>query len=425
MSWIKDNKFAAILAGATLLGAIVLFYVGLNYHGRYTDALEKYRGAAEEVDRFEKIPLYPSKENRAGKTKALNEYRTAIGGLQTAFDKFRPKELTNISPQVFTDHAKTANEEVAAAFEKVHTKLPEAFFLGFEAYTASLAREDATGLLDYQLGATKELLLALAKAAPSQLQNLCRPKFPEEDGEKSQGNSNDVARSFPIELTFKGPERSLREFLSGVVKSSNYFYVVRTVRIVNEKSVAPNAKDAKFETTPAAAAAAAKAADPFGGAADFVIPSDEPAAPEPAPTPTPPAIRPPTGGLPGHPPATTTPARPATTVPGRPAVTTPTVPGRPAATPTVPGRPAATPTVPGRPATTAPARPAAAPARPAAVPAAPAVAATPRAAAAPAVDSSSILKRVLGSEELEVFLHIDVLEFVPVKALPEVPKSKP
>ncbi len=409
MSWIKDNKFAALLAGATLLGAVLLFYVGLNYHGRYTDALEKYRSAAEEVDGFEKIPLYPSKENRAGKTKALNEYRTAIGGLETAFDKFRPKELTNISPQVFTDHAKTANEEVAAAFEKAHTKLPEAFFLGFEAYTASLAREDATGLLDYQLGATKELLLALAKAAPSQLQNLCRPKFPEEDGEKLQGNPNDVARSFPIELTFKGPERSLREFLSGVVKSPNYFYVVRTVRIMNEKSVAPNAKDAKFETTPAAAAAAAKEKDPFGGA-DFVIPSDEPAAPEPAPTPTPPAVRPPAGGLPGHPPASTTPGRPAATTPGRPATATPTAPGRPAA---VPARPAA---VPARPAVVAP--------RPV-VPAAPAVAAVPRAAAAPVVDSSSILKRVLGNEELEVFLHIDVLEFVPVKALPEVPKSKP
>ena len=71
-----------------------------------------------------------------------------------------------------------------------------------------------------------------------------------------------------------------------------------------------------------------------------------------------------------------------------------------------------------------PARPAVVAPRPV-VPAAPAVAAVPRAAAAPVVDSSSILKRVLGNEELEVFLHIDVLEFVPVKALPEVPKSKP
>ncbi|MEI6604029.1 MAG: Amuc_1100 family pilus-like protein [Verrucomicrobiota bacterium] len=388
MSWIKDNKFAAILGGATLLGAIVLFYIGLIYHGRYAKALESYHVAADNVEVYEKTPLYPSLENRAGKTKALNEYRVAIRGLESAYDKFRPKQIKNIAPQSFTDHAKSAKEEVVKAFETVAAKLPdvpEGFLLGFEPYTKELAREEATGLLDYQLGATKELLLALAKAAPTQLQNLFRPKFPEEDGDKWLGSPTDAARSFPIELTFRGPERSLREFLSTIVKSPNYFFVVRTVRIMNEKPTAPNVKDAKFEAPPGAPGAAGKPADPFGGASGFVLPSDEPAAPAPPP-PTPTTK-----------PAATTPAKPAASGAVRPAAA-------------VPARP---PVVPLRPAVTAPPR------------VAPAAVVQPKPAAAVAADSSRILNRVLGNEELEVFLHIDVLEFLPVKALPEVPKSQP
>ena len=396
MSWIKDNKFAAILGGATLLGAIVLLYIGLIYHGRYAKALESYHTAADDVEVFEKTPLYPSLENRAGKTKALNEYRTAIRGMESAFDKFRPKALQNIAPQSFTDHAKSAKEEVVKAFEASGAKLPdvpEGFLLGFEPYTKELAREEATGLLDYQLGATRELLITLAKAAPSQLQNLYRPKFPEEDSDKWQGSATDAARSFPIELTFRGPERSLRDFLSAIVKSPNYFFVVRTIRIMNEKSVAPNAKDAKFEAPPAAPGAAGKSADPFGGASGFVLPSDEPAVPTPAPAPTP--SKPPT-----------TPAKP---FPATPSSVKPAIPGATKPSATVPAA---------RPAAVAPTRvPAAAPAT--------AVPAKPAAARVAPTDSSRILNRVLGNEELEVFLHIDVLEFLPVKALPEVPKSQP
>ena len=93
-----------------------------------------------------------------------------------------------------------------------------------------------------------------------------------------------------------------------------------------------------------------------------------------------------------------------------------TTPVKPAtATPVKPAVPAA---VPARPAVAAPPRVAAVVPKPAVAPTA------ARAAAAPA-DSSRILNRVLGNEELEVFLHIDVLEFLPVKALPEVPKSQP
>jgi hypothetical protein len=353
MSWIKDNKFAAMLGGATLLGAIVLFYVGMSYRGKYAKALQAYQDAAGEVDEFEGLPLYPSDANRDGKTKALNEYRKAIAGLQDGFEKFRPKEIKNITPQDFTGNAKSAKEEVDKAFEEAKTKLPDGFFLGFETYSSgSLANEAATGILNYQLGAIKELMLSLAKAGPSQLQNFHRVKSPEEDGGKWTPGPDDTSRAYPMEVTFKGTEKSAREFVASLANSAGYFYTIRSLRIANDKNKAPNKADAKFEVATPAGGAAKTAADPFGGAGGFVLPGDEPA---PAPAPAP-------GGA------------------------------KPAAP--------ATPTAPATPATPAPA---------------------PAAAKKPA-DSSRILNPILGEEEIQVFLRIDVLQFLPVKDLPAVPK---
>jgi hypothetical protein len=372
MSWIKDNKFAAMLGGGTLVVGCALLYIGMCYRTSYTTALENYQAAAAEVEEFEALPLYPNQPNRAGKSKAINEYRNSIRGLQAAFDKYRPKDIKNISPQGFTDHAKAANEEVVKAFEKAGTKLPDGLFMGFESYTGTLAREDTTGLLDYQLGATKELMLALAKTAPSQLLNLHRSKFPEEDGEKWQADPNAAARSFPLEITFKGSERCVREFLSAIAKSANYFFVVRSVRMMNEKQKAPLSTDAKFDA-PQAAPGGSAAADPFGGV--FALPTDEP--PKPAP------------GTPA--PGTRTPATAPVTAPATAPATAPV------------------------------AAPATAPA-PAPAPVAAPVAAPAAVLAAGHADSGRILQQVLGKEELQVFLRIDVLQFLPVKALPEVPK---
>lgn len=345
MSWIQENKFAATLGGVTALGAIVLFYAGFSYRGKYAKALQDYTDAAAEVEEYEGLSLYPSDANRDGKTKALNEYRAAIGTLQTAFDKYRPKEIQNISPQDFAGNAKTASDAVTAAFTDARTKLPEGFFLGFETYSSgSLAREEATGVLNYQLGAIKELMLSLAKAGASQVQNFHRVKAPEEDGTKWNPGPTDVSRALPVEVTFKIPEKGARAFLDALANSPNYFYTVRTLRLTNDDPKAPNKSDAKFESpTPAGGTGRTAPADPFGGATGFVLPEETPATPPPAT---------PAGG--------TKPATPATPAP------------------------------------------AATPAKPA--------------------DSSRILNQILGDEEVQVFLRIDILQFLPVKELPAVPK---
>lgn len=330
MSWIQDNKFIVVLSGVTLAGAAALAFVGMQQSSRYAAASERYQEASTQAEGSVSLPLYPSPANRDGKAKAVTDYRESVTGLQSAFGKFKPEAFQNISPQEFTTRLKSANTEVRTAFEAGKTTLPEAFFSGFEGYTDALARENATGLLDYQLGAAKEMLLALAAAKPAALVNLYRPRLSEEDGTAWVAGPTDVARPLPFEITFNGPESAAREFLSSLAKSGKYYYVIRTVRIANEKKTAPLSADAKFDPVAPPPTSGANAA----GGSDFALP-DAPADPN------------------------------------------------------------------------APATAALAPA-PAPEPAAPAVA-----------DSGRILSQVLGNENIEVFVRLDVLQFLPVKDLPK------
>lgn len=270
MSWIKDNKFIVALGGGTLAGAILLFFAGYQGSSHYTQAKEKFDVAAAEAADFEKLAIYPKPENRDAKRKALESYRHSVESLQAAFSPFQPKQITNITPQEFTTHLLAANTEVRKAFEDAGTTVPEAFLVGFEGYKTSLAPANTTGVLDYQLGSIKNLLLALAKTKPSSLNNLHRPALPEEESQTYASSATAAARPFPLEITFGGTEKSARAFLSSITKPENQFVVIRSLRITNEKKDPPRTADAKFDRPVAIEAAAPGSA--LGGG--FVLPGD-------------------------------------------------------------------------------------------------------------------------------------------------------
>lgn len=287
MSWIKDNTFIVALAGGTLVGAAALLFVGFNGSSKYEAAKAGFDESLGEASRYEALKLYPTDENRDAKRKALIDYRGETETLQAAFDKYRHPEKANIPPQEFTDRLKASQGEVAKAFADAGTALPPSFFLGFESYTTSLANGNATGILAYQLDAVKAIMLDLAKAAPSQLYNIHRPALPEENGQAYQPSEADIARALPLEISFRGPEASVRKFVSSISKQENHYVVIRSLRISNVSKAAPKSSDGKFETP----AAAAPAADE--GFTEFVLPGEESAdageeetpAPEAAPAP--------------------------------------------------------------------------------------------------------------------------------------------
>jgi hypothetical protein len=250
MSWIKENPFVATLGGITLVGTAGLLLVGNHFGSKYQQSLDEYTADAQLVAEGEKLALYPKQENLDAKKKALRDYRDSISKLQIAFDKYRPVAPKPVTSQEFTDNLREADAKVREAFAAANTKLPDAFFLGFETYKGTVARDNATGVLNYQLGAVSELFQALAKAAPSEVKNVHRPKLVEEEGGKFDDPAA-VSRALPIEVTFRGTEKSVRQFLSDLASSGTHFYVIRTIRVTNDKLVGPLPAEIRFEETPA------------------------------------------------------------------------------------------------------------------------------------------------------------------------------
>lgn len=330
MSWIQNNKFLAVLGGGTLVAMALLFLFGFKASERYLQAKENFDTAAKEAQSTEQLPLYPKRENFDGKSKALDEYSQALGALQAAFEKYQPKTLQNVSPEIFATQLKTVNHDVRKVFNESKTTLPDAFFCGFENYKTAYASGDNTGILDYQLTGTKQLMLALAAAGATELKNFHRPLLVEEQGQTFTPHPTDVARCLPLEITFKGREKAVRAFLSSIVKPDGYYIVIRSLRITNEKKGPPRTADAKFDKPAGAKSGAVK--DP---ARDFFAPDPEPT--------------------------------PVDEKPQDPNATEATV------------------------------TPAPAPA---------------------AVDSSRILSKVLGDESLQVFIRLDLMQFLPAKKLP-------
>ncbi len=277
MSWIKENKFLAGLIGGTLAGVIGLYFVGAHGAGKYDAAKESFDLAAGEASSYERSSLYPTDENANAKTKALDEYKASVERLQAAFEPYRPKEIKNISPQEFGNTLVKVNEELRKAFADGNVKFPEPFFCGFESYRTNPAAGSATGILGYQLDAVKYLMQGLANSGASELKNLHRPELDEEKGREFKPADSDVARPLPLEITFTGPEKAVRTFVSSVIKPGERYFVIRSVRISNAKKDPPRTTDAKFESAkPATATGGGSGADVFGGS--FVLPGDEPAA---------------------------------------------------------------------------------------------------------------------------------------------------
>lgn len=276
MNWIKSNPFVAGLAGITVLLCGALYFLASTWATRHEEAKQGFEEAFQAVSTAERIPLYPTREHVAGKTKALTDHRQAIDNFRGLFSAYRPAALENVSPQAFTDRLKIAQQEVSDAFGKAEAELPENFYLGFEGYRNTLAQSGATGTLLYQLDGLKQALLKLAEARPSSLIKVHREAVVEENGGNYQPGPNDVVRYFPIEFAFRGSESSVREFITALGSTESHYFIIRCLKIQNERNTPPKVEDAKFEVAAAADKAAAATANPFGDAFFGGIDDDSP-----------------------------------------------------------------------------------------------------------------------------------------------------
>lgn len=255
----QENRFPIILGATTAILVGGLAYWGISSSGKYDTAKEDYDSSVGEIKKLTRGPAYPDSANVSAKEKAVGDYKASVEEMQKAFDKYRETTLSNVGVDVFGDALRKAREELVAKFEVSGTEMPAEAHLGLGIYTRETVNAKNTGILLYQLNAFETLFGYLADAKIKKVLNIHRPQLPEEQG-KNVDLKGKSYRTHPIELTFSGRESSLREFLSAIDDSDKFAYVVRVIRIKNERETGPSAKDARFEVPKPAA----EAASPFG-----------------------------------------------------------------------------------------------------------------------------------------------------------------
>lgn len=289
--WIKENKFAAGMLGIAIVALIGTYFFSSSKSEAYDKAKADYDQKSSNYSNLIRTEPFPNAANQEAYRKSVVAYRGQVEGLQQSLLAFRPKEFKKIRPADFNTRIVEVGNKLKATYEQNGIKYPDKWQLGFETYTTSPPRDSATDFLNYELDALSWLYLTLAKSGPSELLNVYRTKLPVEDGKQmggggNQGNNRGNQRNrgqaggnkpyfaMPVELTFRGKESALRNFLSELGSSKEYFFVVRSMRIQNAKAeIPPKKSDAKFKPA-AVAPAAGDAGDPFEGF-EFVIPGEE------------------------------------------------------------------------------------------------------------------------------------------------------
>ena len=295
--WIKNNKFEALLLLGVIIVAVGAFLFGSGKDRLYEEAKGTYGQHRQSVMGLEGKKPYPTPASATEFELQIDDYEEVVDGLQDKILTYRPKTsaeieedkdggqddqiiLQHIPPPQFIEKLNAARSEVTRAFDSRRVEYPgDKFYLGFENYTGGLPKDGATAQLGYQLGAMKALFGVMADAGASALLNVHRAQLPVEKDKveeapkgrrKKSSTKEPPYHRLPVEVTFRSTETVMRKIISDLASHEDYYFVVRSIRIQNEKrDQAPAKDDVKFE------APAEEAGEPFADEFGDALPPDD------------------------------------------------------------------------------------------------------------------------------------------------------
>ena len=258
MTWFKENKFLGGLIVITVILAGVIISLGMKLQETLDEKISEVETEENALKEMKGLNPYPTPESAKAKTDSLKALVADANKMQAQFLTFKPESTAPIPVNEFSALLKDTDARVRELFEGKIT-LPEAFYLGFEDYKSELPRPEATGELAYELRAIEWLMGQLAAANATDVGGIVRHEIPSEKGESWGGSATParggrtsrgrntaarrgpslprIANRMPIELLFRGPESALRDVLTAMADSDQYFFDLRIARIKNESPI--------------------------------------------------------------------------------------------------------------------------------------------------------------------------------------------
>lgn len=289
-TWIKDNKSIASVIGVGALAFIGLSSFAVMKNMEASAVNEEYLTAKDKIASAAAKPQTPTQSVVTMRKADLDAYQACIKDIEAAYTPFipDPQTLTPIAPEQFRLKLNKTVSDFKLKAKDQNIRLSDGFNLGFEAYVTAPALQQATGVLQYELGAVNWLAEQALDCDISEITRIYREKLPIETAAAPTEEKKGAAKSpeasakkdkaalyqvLPISITLRGGRQSINKYINTIIDSEKYLFTVQAIRCINEKNGALTIKNEVPK---------AKKKDNSGGSFDFgaAVKKNEPKQPE-------------------------------------------------------------------------------------------------------------------------------------------------
>ncbi len=246
MTWARNNKFLAGFFAFMAVAVIGLGYLLYTSWSAYSDTSDDYEKQATELVRLQTLVPYPDDANLKAYKAQRDVYARDSADLQASLTAWN-RRLQPMTPPQFQEELKEAAADYVGKAVAGGLKLPQNFYLGFDAYRDSPPSDAAASPLDRQLKGVQIILNELLDSKVSSIVSVNRTPLVEESGAQpaapakgaKPGAGSPLVSYYPFEVQFTGGQNQFRRFLNSIVHSKDQFFVVRTLAITNSKTKGP------------------------------------------------------------------------------------------------------------------------------------------------------------------------------------------
>lgn len=284
MSWIQENKPAALTIGVGAVLTLGLVGLGFSFGSSADEAAQAHQSSLSAIKSLEQSPTTPEPAKVKELAASVEAYALRVDGLKKRLSQFGVEEIEPMTPEAFNNQLKQTVESFRAAATAKDVLVPEEFYMGFEEYRDKLPKSEASGYLNYELSATNWLFNELLKDGMQRVISVVRKPITQETNQPPAPTNArpkpgaapeppKVMVRMPIEIVVEARKESWAKVLTAIASSeAEHFMIIRGMRIVNEKTVGPAAADISFDDPKDASGDDGGGND---GGFDFILPEAE------------------------------------------------------------------------------------------------------------------------------------------------------
>lgn len=262
-----QNKFLIGLGAVLLIVFIGLGWMVIQSSSAFDDAATRYQTQVAELDRLQKLPLYPEASN----LKVLEDQKkVAADSAITLHQQLVPMAfpLEPLTPEQFQDQLTATVKRLTDKAAQVGVTLSDKQYLGFVEYRTATPKPEAATALGRQLKCIERAVDTLIERKVSSIDKITRPPLPEEldasktaavpapKGGKAAPAKVELVTKYPFDIQFIAEQKAFQGALNDLSKATDQFFIIQPLSIKSQGEKAPKKADSGSDRAAAIAAAA-------------------------------------------------------------------------------------------------------------------------------------------------------------------------